>query len=69
MLQMKEMNARSENIQTASSIPDVHRSSCTTTEAESSGTNQVKRSSKQRISTRDMSLLAGIDFTSRQAPN
>ncbi|KAM3245146.1 hypothetical protein ACQJBY_056463 [Aegilops geniculata] len=59
LMEMKEMNARSENIQTASSIPDVHRSSCTTTEAESSGTDQVKKSSKQKISTRDMSLLAG----------
>ncbi|VAI62956.1 unnamed protein product [Triticum turgidum subsp. durum] len=67
LMEMKEMNARSENIQTASSIPDVHRSSCTTTEAESSGTNQVKRSSKQRISTRDMSLLAGEEDITRKS--
>lgn len=68
MLQMKEMNARSENVQTASSISDVHHSSCTTTEAEPSCTNQVRKSLKQKISTRDMSLLAGIDFISHQAP-
>uniref|UniRef100_A0A453Q1I3 TOG domain-containing protein n=3 Tax=Aegilops tauschii subsp. strangulata TaxID=200361 RepID=A0A453Q1I3_AEGTS len=61
------MNARSENIQTAPSMPDVHRSSCTTTEAESSGTNQVKKSSKQKISTRDMSLLSGEEDITRKS--
>ncbi|VAI51415.1 unnamed protein product [Triticum turgidum subsp. durum] len=66
-MEMKEMNARSENIETGSSIPDVHRTSCTTTEAESSGTNQVKKSSKQRISTRDMSLLAGEEDITRKS--
>uniref|UniRef100_A0A453Q1V0 TOG domain-containing protein n=1 Tax=Aegilops tauschii subsp. strangulata TaxID=200361 RepID=A0A453Q1V0_AEGTS len=67
LMEMKEMNARSENIQTAPSMPDVHRSSCTTTEAESSGTNQVKKSSKQKISTRDMSLLSGEEDITRKS--
>ncbi|XP_037446383.1 CLIP-associated protein-like [Triticum dicoccoides] len=67
LMEMKEMNARSENIETGSSIPDVHRTSCTTTEAESFGTNQVKKSSKQRISTRDMSLLAGEEDITRKS--
>jgi len=61
------MNARSGNIQTASSIPDARRGSSTTTEGESSGTNQVKKSPRQKISTRDMSLFAGEEDITRKS--
>lgn len=64
---MKEMNARVENIQTASSISDVQHSNCMAIEVESSDTTQVRRSPKHKISTRDMSHLAGmLDFALQQ---
>ncbi|XP_047080200.1 CLIP-associated protein-like [Lolium rigidum] len=58
LMEMKEMNARLENVQTGSSISDVHHNICRTTETESSGTNQARKTIKQKIGTRDMSLLA-----------
>ncbi|KAI4983049.1 hypothetical protein ZWY2020_023541 [Hordeum vulgare] len=67
LMEMKEMNARSENTQTGSSIPDVHHSSFMTTEAESSSANQVRKNLKQKSNTRDMSLLAGEEDTTRKS--
>jgi hypothetical protein len=67
MFQMKEMNARLENVQTGSSISDVHHNICRTTETESPDTNEVRKMIKQKIGTRDMSLLAGmLDFISHE---
>uniref|UniRef100_A0ACD5YW68 Uncharacterized protein n=1 Tax=Avena sativa TaxID=4498 RepID=A0ACD5YW68_AVESA len=59
LMEMKEMNARLENVETTSSIPDVQHNICMATETESSDTNQVRKTLKQKISTRDVSLLAG----------
>lgn len=67
LMEMKEMNARVENIQTASSISDVQHSNCMAIEVESSDTTQVRRSPKHKISTRDMSHLAGEGDITRKS--
>uniref|UniRef100_A0ACD5ZE32 Uncharacterized protein n=1 Tax=Avena sativa TaxID=4498 RepID=A0ACD5ZE32_AVESA len=67
LMEMKEMNARLENIETPSSIPDVQHNICMATETESSDTNQVRKSLKQKISTRDVSLLAGEGDITRKS--
>ena len=59
MLQMKEMNARTESTQPNSCMSDsddqhVH---CVTIQMEPC--SQVRKGSKEKISTRDISLLAG----------
>ncbi|KAM0847779.1 hypothetical protein ACQ4PT_054812 [Festuca glaucescens] len=67
LMEMKEMNARLENVQTGSSISDVHHNIFRTTETESPDTNEVRKTIKQKISTRDMSLLAGEGDITRKS--
>lgn len=63
MLQMKEMNARTENAEPNSYTPDDQHIHYTIIEMESPNTSQARKSSKEKISTRDISLLAGtLDF-------
>ena len=65
---MKEMNARLENIQTDSSRSDVQHNNSLSAETESSDTNQLRKSLKQKISA--MSLVAGtLDFISHRSGN
>jgi len=59
MLQMKEMNARTENTEPNSCMPDDQHVHYTTIEMESSSTSQARKNSKDKMSTRDISLLAG----------
>ncbi|RCV08910.1 hypothetical protein SETIT_1G364800v2 [Setaria italica] len=61
LMEMKEMNARTESTHPNSCMSDtddqhVH---CATIKMEFSDTSQVRKSSKEKISTRDISLLAG----------
>ena len=70
VFQMKEMNARLENIQIDPRKSDVQHGNSMSTETESSYANQVRKSLKQKIGTRDISLLAGtVDFISHQSGN
>lgn len=59
MLQMKEMNASKENTEPNSCMPDDQHVHYTTIEMESSNTSQARKNSKEKISTRDISLLSG----------
>ncbi|KAF8691731.1 hypothetical protein HU200_040122 [Digitaria exilis] len=59
LMEMKEMNARTESTQPnscTSNSDDQHR---TTIKMESSATSQLRTSSKEKISSRDISILAG----------
>ncbi|OEL27275.1 CLIP-associated protein [Dichanthelium oligosanthes] len=61
LMEMKEMNARTESTHPNSCVSDsddqhIHR---TIIKMESSDTSQVRKNSKEKISTRDISLLAG----------
>lgn len=61
MSQMKEMNARTESTQPNScmSNSDDQHIHCATIKMESSDTSQLRKSSKEKISSRDISVLAG----------
>jgi len=56
---MKEMNARKENTEPNSCMPDDQHVHYTIIEMESSNTSQSRNKSKEKVSTRDISLLAG----------
>lgn len=59
MSQMKEMNARTENTEPNSNVPNDQHVHYTTIEMESSNTSQARKNSKEKVSARDISLLAG----------
>lgn len=59
MSQMKEMNARTESTQPNSCTSNSDDQHCTTIKMESSATSQLRTSSKEKISSRDISILAG----------
>ncbi|CAN6252821.1 unnamed protein product [Urochloa humidicola] len=61
LMEMKEMNARTESTQPNSCMSDSDDQHvlCTIIKMESSDTSQVRKNSKEKISTRDISLLAG----------
>ncbi|OQU85948.1 hypothetical protein SORBI_3004G344200 [Sorghum bicolor] len=59
LMEMKEMNARTENTEPNSCMPDDQHVHYTTIEMESSSSSQARKNSKEKISTRDISLLAG----------
>ncbi|KAJ1281616.1 hypothetical protein BS78_04G319200 [Paspalum vaginatum] len=66
LMEMKEMNARAENKDPNSCISADQHVRYTIIEMEPSDTSQAENSSKQKISTRDVSLLAGEGDTTRK---
>ncbi|CAD6248990.1 unnamed protein product [Miscanthus lutarioriparius] len=59
LMEMKEMNARTENTEPNSCMPDDRHVHYTTIEMESSNTSLARKNSKDKLSTRDISFLAG----------
>nr|CAB3451488.1 unnamed protein product [Digitaria exilis] len=59
LMEMKEMNARTESTQPNSCTSNSDDQHCTTIKMESSATSQLRTSSKEKISSRDISILAG----------
>ncbi|KAL5666715.1 hypothetical protein ACJX0J_026823, partial [Zea mays] len=59
LMEMKEMNARTENTEPNSNVPNDQHVHYTTIEMESSNTSQARKNSKEKVSARDISLLAG----------
>ncbi|KAL6635349.1 hypothetical protein ACP70R_028020 [Stipagrostis hirtigluma subsp. patula] len=67
LMEMKETNARTENTEQSSFMSDGHHDHCLTIEMESSETSRVRKSSKEKISRRDVSLLAGEGGVTRKS--
>ncbi|XP_062221558.1 CLIP-associated protein-like isoform X2 [Phragmites australis] len=65
LMEMKETNAIKENTEPNSFLPDNQHDHCMTIEKESSDASQVRKSSKEKISIRDVSLLAGEGDTTK----
>lgn len=64
-MQLKEANARTEKTEPNTSTSDDQHDHCATIKMESSDTSQIRKSSKEKVSTRDVPLSTGmLDFVS-----